>query len=65
MLYYTFAFVTCRNKAEESVLVDIYLLLLVPSDGSFFYTFYNERRSPTHTASFAAFWKSYEAGRLL
>jgi hypothetical protein len=65
MLYHTFAFVTCRNSAEESVLVDIYLLLLVPSDGSFFYTFHNERRSPTHTASFAAFWKSYEAGTLL
>jgi hypothetical protein len=65
MLYHTFAFVTCRNSAEESVLVDIYLLLLVPSDDSFFYTFHNERRSPTHTASFTAFWKSYEAGTLL
>jgi hypothetical protein len=65
MLYHTFAFVTCRNSAEKSVLVGIYLLLLVPSDGSLFYTFHNERRSPTHTASFATFWKSYEAGTLL
>lgn len=65
MLYHTFAFVTCRNSAEESQLVDKYLLLLVPSDGSFFYTFHNERRSLTHTASFAAFWKVYEAGTLL
>jgi hypothetical protein len=65
MLFHTFAFVTCRNSAEASVLVDTYLLLLVPSDGSFFYTFHNERRSPTHTASFTAFWKSYEAGTLL
>jgi hypothetical protein len=65
MLYHTFAFVTCRGSAEESLLVDIYLLLLVPSDGSFFYTFHNERRSVTHTASFAAFWKAYEAGTLL
>jgi hypothetical protein len=47
------------------VLVDIYLLLLVPSDGGFSYTFHNERRSPTHTALFTAFWKSYKAGTLL
>jgi hypothetical protein len=65
MLYHTFAFVTCRGSTEESLLVDIYLLLLVPSDGSFFYTFHNERRSVTHIASFAAFWKAYEAGTLL
>lgn len=65
MLYHTFGFVTCRNSPEESELVKIYLLLLVPSDGSFFYTFHNERRSVTHTASFTAFWKSYEAGTLL
>ncbi|USP80330.1 hypothetical protein yc1106_07604 [Curvularia clavata] len=65
MLYHTFAFVACRNSAEESQLLEIYLLLLVPSDGSFFYTFHNERRSLTHTASFASFWKSYEAGTLL
>lgn len=65
MLYHTFAFVTYRNSAEESVLVDMDLLLLVPSDGSYFYTFHNEQRSLTHTASFTAFWKSYEAGTLL
>ena len=65
MLYHTIAFVTFRDSAEESLLVDIYLLLLVPSDGSFFYAFHNERRSLSHTASFATFWKSYEAGTLL
>ncbi|PVH95836.1 hypothetical protein DM02DRAFT_689266 [Periconia macrospinosa] len=65
MLYHTFAFVTCRDSAEESRLVDIYQLLLLPSDGSFFYTFHNERGRPTHTASFAEFWKSYENGTLL
>ncbi|KAJ5056792.1 hypothetical protein PSV09DRAFT_2383060 [Bipolaris maydis] len=66
-LYHTFTFVACRNKTKESQLTDIYILLLVPSYGSFFYTCHNERRSftHTHTASSAAFWKPYEAGTLL
>lgn len=55
MLYHTFAFVTCRNSAERSVLVDRYLPLLVPSDGSYLYRFHNERRRPTYIASFTAF----------
>lgn len=64
-LYHSFAFTTCRSRAEESQLLDIYQLLLVPSDGSFFYTFHNHRRSPTHTATFTAFWRSYESGTLI
>ncbi|KAJ4286493.1 hypothetical protein N0V90_013193 [Kalmusia sp. IMI 367209] len=64
-LYHSFAFTTCRNRAEESQLLDIYQLLLIPSDGSFFYQFHNGRRSPTHPATFTRFWRSYESGTLL
>ncbi|ORX98686.1 hypothetical protein BCR34DRAFT_593143 [Clohesyomyces aquaticus] len=64
-LYHSFAFTTCRNRAEESQLLDIYQLLLIPSDGSFFYTFHNGRRSPTHLATFTTFWQSYESGTIL
>lgn len=64
-LYHSFAFTTCRNRAEETELLDIYQLLLAPSDGSFFYTFHNARRSPTHPTTFDAFWRAHESGTLL
>lgn len=65
MNYYSFGFVTCRGQGEESMLVDLYQLLLTKSDGSFFYEFHNRRRSVTQPATFTQFWKAYEAGTLI
>ena len=63
--YYSFGFVTCRGKNEESKLVDIYQLLLVKCDGSFFYEFHKRRRGVIEPATFTQFWKAYEAGTLI
>lgn len=63
--WYTFGFVTCRGQDEESVLVDLYQLLLTESDGSFFYEFHNSRRGVIQPATFTQFWKAYEAGTLI
>ncbi|KAL8833124.1 MAG: hypothetical protein Q9170_004482 [Blastenia crenularia] len=63
--WYSFGFVTCRTQGEESTLVNIYQLLLTESDGSYFYEFYNSRRSVTQPATFTQFWKAYEAGTLI
>ena len=63
--WYFFGFVTCRGKVEETFLVDIYLLLLTKSDGSFFYEFHNRRRGVIQPATFTQFWKAYEAGTLI
>ena len=63
--WYSFAFVTCRGKGEESMLVDLYQLLLTESDGSFFYEFHNRRRGVIPPATFTQFWKAYEAGTLI
>lgn len=63
--WYSFGFVTCRGQGEESVLVDLYLLLLTESDGSFFYEFYNSRRDNIQPVTFTQFWKAYEAGTLI
>ena len=63
--WYSFAFVTCRGQGEESMLVDLYQLLLTESDGSFFYEFHNRRRGNIQPATFTQFWKAYEAGTLV
>ena len=63
--WYSFAFVTCRGQGEESMLVDLYQLLLTESDGSFFYEFHNRRRGNIQPATFTQFWKAYEAGTLI
>ena len=63
--WYFFGFVTCRGKVEETLLVDIYLLLLTKSDGSFFYEFHNRRRGVIQPATFTQFWEAYEAGTLI
>lgn len=63
--WYSFGFVTCRGQGEESVLVDLYQLLLTESDGSFFYEFHNRRRGVVQPATFTQFWKAYEAGTLI
>ena len=63
--WYSFAFVTCRRQGEESILVDLYQLLLTESDGSFFYEFHNSRRGVIQPATFTQFWKAYEAGTLI
>ena len=65
MNWYSFGFVTCRGQGEESVLVDIYQLLLTESDGSFFYNFHNRRRGVIQPATFTQFWQAYEAGTLI
>jgi hypothetical protein len=63
--WYSFGFVTCRGQGEESMLVDLYQLLLTKSDGSFFYEFHNSRRGVIQPATFTQFWKAYEAGTLI
>ncbi|KAL9614184.1 MAG: hypothetical protein Q9167_001336 [Letrouitia subvulpina] len=63
--WYSFGFVTCRGQGEESMLVDLYQLLLTESDGSFFYRFHNSRRGDVQPATFTQFWKAYEAGTLI
>ncbi|KAF2015573.1 hypothetical protein BU24DRAFT_480328 [Aaosphaeria arxii CBS 175.79] len=63
--WYTFGFVTCRGQGEESILVEIYRLLLAKSDDSAFFKF-NKRPSGTAPlATFTEFWKAYEAGTLI
>ena len=63
--WYSFGFVTCRGQPEESILVDLYLLLLTESYGSYFYEFHNRRRGVIQPATFTQFWKAYEAGTLI
>ena len=63
--WYSFAFVTCCGQREESMLLDLYQLLLTESDGSFFYEFHNRRRGVIQPATFTQFWKAYEAGTLI
>ena len=63
--WHSFGFVTCRGQGEESMLVDLYQLLLIESDGSFFYEFHNRRRGAIQPATFTQFWKAYEAGTLI
>ena len=63
--WYSFGFVACRGQDEESMLVDLYQLLLTQSDGSFFYEFHNIRRGVIQPATFTQFWKAYEAGTLI
>ena len=63
--WYSFGFVTCQGKGEESMLVDLYQLLLTESDGSSFYEFHNSRRGVIPPATFTQFWKAYEAGTLI
>ena len=63
--WYSFGFVTCHEQREESMLVDLYQLLLTESDGSFFYEFHNSRRGVFQPATFTQFWKAYEAGTLI
>ncbi|KAI4217542.1 MAG: hypothetical protein LQ351_000137 [Letrouitia transgressa] len=63
--WYSFGFVTCHGHSEESMLLDLYQLLLTESDGSFFYKFHNSRRDVIQPATFAQFWKAYEAGTLI
>ena len=62
---YSFGFVTCRAQHEESMLVDLYQLLLTESDGSFFYEFHSRQRGIVQPATFTQFWKAYEAGTLI
>lgn len=63
--WYNFGFVTCCGHREECELVDIYLLLLTESDGTFFYEFHNSRRDITQPATFTEFWKAHEARALI
>ena len=63
--WYYFGFVTCRREGEETMLVDLYQLLLTESDGSDFYEFHNRRRGVVQPATFTQFWKAYEAGTLI
>lgn len=63
--YYSFGFVTCRDQREESMLLDIYQLLLTKSDGSFFYDFHYSRGRALKPVTFTQFWKAYEAGHLI
>ena len=63
--WYSFAFVTCHGQNEESILVDLYQLLLIEDDGSYFYKFHNRHRGAIQPATFTQFWKAYEAGTLI
>ena len=63
--WYSFGFVTCRSRGEESMLVDLYQLLLTTTDGSFFYEFHNRRRGTIRPATFTQFWKAYESSTLI
>ncbi|KAL9055450.1 MAG: hypothetical protein Q9162_003548 [Coniocarpon cinnabarinum] len=50
---------------EETMLLDLYQLLLTESDGSFFYEFHNRRRGPFQPVTFTQFWKALETGTLV
>jgi len=63
--WYSFGFVTCRGRHEESQLSGLYRLLVTESDGSFFYEFHNRRRGIIQPATFTQFWKACEAGTLI
>ena len=63
--WYSFGFVTCHGRKEETMLVDLYQLLLTETDGSFFYEFHNRERGAIQPATFTQFWKAYEAGTLI
>lgn len=68
--WYSFGYVTCRNReqtwpAEESILVDIFQLLLARDDGSYFFEFHKRRRGPEPLVSFTQFWKAYEKSALI
>ncbi|KAI4933930.1 uncharacterized protein J4E92_003600 [Alternaria infectoria] len=63
--WYSFGFVTCRGKSEENTLVQVYQLLLLEDDGSYFYKFYNSRRDHNSPVGLTQFWKAYEAGTLI
>lgn len=62
--WYSFGYVTCCGRGEETMLVDLYQLLLAESNGDYFYEFYNRRRGVIQPATFSQFWKAYEAGTL-
>lgn len=63
--WYNFGFVTCRGEREENTLVQVYQLLLLQDDGSYFYKFYNSRRNHDQPVSLTQFWEAYEAGKLI
>jgi hypothetical protein len=63
--WYSFGFVTCRGKGEESTLSQIYQLLLLKDDGSCFFQHYNSRRGHSQPVGFTQFWKAYESGTLI
>ncbi|KAF2848345.1 hypothetical protein T440DRAFT_520041 [Plenodomus tracheiphilus IPT5] len=63
--WYSFGFVACRDQGEESMLLDLYQLLLTTSDGSFFYEIHNRRRGTIAPATFTRFWKAHESRTLI
>jgi hypothetical protein len=63
--WYSFGFVTCRGRSEESVLLNLYQLLLTKSDGSMFYEINNRRRGAIPPAMFTQFWKAHESRTLI
>lgn len=63
--WYSFGFATCRGRGEESILVNLYQLLVTKSDGSQSYDFYNSQRSDSQPVTFTQFWKAHEAGTLI
>ncbi|KAH7382685.1 hypothetical protein DE146DRAFT_760518 [Phaeosphaeria sp. MPI-PUGE-AT-0046c] len=70
MTWYSFGYVTCCNGGqawnnEESVLVDIYQLLLMRDDGSYFFKSHDHRRGSLPPVTFTQFWKAYEEGALI
>lgn len=64
-IWHSFGVASCRGEGEESELLAIYQLLLVKSDGSYFYEHHNRRRSVVQPVNFEVFWKAYEAGALI
>jgi hypothetical protein len=60
--WYSFGFVTCRMRADETLLVTLYQQLLTPSDGT---RLYNRAKGAAPLASFAEFWKAHQGGTLV
>ncbi|EAT78007.1 hypothetical protein SNOG_14467 [Parastagonospora nodorum SN15] len=63
--WYSFGFVTCRNRSEERTLLGLYQLLLIPNDESSLYRIHNRQQGTMPPVPFTEFWKAYESKSLI
>ncbi|KAH3941460.1 hypothetical protein HBI56_197890 [Parastagonospora nodorum] len=63
--WYSFGFVTCRNRSEERTLLGLYQLLLIPNDEFSLYRIHNRQQGTMPPVTFKEFWKAYESKTLI